>query len=65
MPVSSSPRTFGNMGSPCSLGFTDPESGVSFAFLTNGYPAKGYDYSPAGQRRVATIGDLAFDTFAS
>jgi CubicO group peptidase (beta-lactamase class C family) len=64
VPATGSPRTFGHMGSPCSLGFTDPDSGVSFGFLTNGYPAKGYDYSPPAQRRVATIGDLAFDLFA-
>jgi CubicO group peptidase (beta-lactamase class C family) len=64
VPATGSARTFGHMGSPCSLGFTDPDSGLSFAFLTNGYPAAGYDYSPEGQRRVQTIGDLAFDVLA-
>jgi CubicO group peptidase (beta-lactamase class C family) len=64
VPATGSPRTFGHMGSPCSLGFTDPDSGLSFAFLTNGYPAAGYDYSLPGQRRVQTIGDLAFDVLS-
>jgi CubicO group peptidase (beta-lactamase class C family) len=64
VPVTGSSRTFGHMGSPCSLGFTDPDSGLSFAFLTNGYPPAGYDYSAPGQRRVQTIGDLAFDILA-
>jgi CubicO group peptidase (beta-lactamase class C family) len=61
VPATGSPRTFGHMGSPCSLGYGDPDSGISFAFLTNGYPADGYDYSPLAQRRVTTIGDMAFD----
>ena len=46
-PRTGSPRTFGNGGAPCQLGFMDPETGTSFAFLTNGYPVAGYDYSPA------------------
>ncbi len=43
-------RTFGNGGAPCQLGFIDPEAGTSFAFLTNGYPLVGYDYSPSGHQ---------------
>jgi CubicO group peptidase (beta-lactamase class C family) len=65
VPATGSARTFGHLGSPCSLGFCDPESGLSFAFLTNGYPAKGYDYSPSARRRVQVIGDLAFDVLAN
>jgi CubicO group peptidase (beta-lactamase class C family) len=64
VPATGSPRTFGHMGSPCSLGFADPESGISFSFLTNGYPAEGYDYSPPAERRVQVIGDLAFDVLS-
>src|SRR4029079_7514142 len=36
-PRTGSPRTFGNGGAPCQLAFMDPETGTSFAFLTNGY----------------------------
>ncbi|MDO8390331.1 MAG: serine hydrolase domain-containing protein [Actinomycetota bacterium] len=61
MPRTASPATFGSGGAPCQMGFIDPVSGVSFAFLTNGYPLSGYDYSPAGRNRLITIGDLAGD----
>jgi len=60
-PRTGSPRTFGNGGAPCQLGFMDPDAGVSFAFLTNGYPLAGYDYSIGGQNRVKNIGNLAND----
>jgi hypothetical protein len=39
----------------------DPETGVSFAFLTNGYPLAGYDYTILGQNRVKNIANLAND----
>ena len=65
VPATGSPRTFGHMGSPCSLGFADPDSGISFGFLTNGYPAAGYDYSPPAERRVQVIGDMAFDVLSA
>jgi CubicO group peptidase (beta-lactamase class C family) len=60
-PRTGSPRTFGNGGAPCQLGFMDPETGVSFAFLTNGYPLAGYDYTILGQNRVKNIANLAND----
>jgi CubicO group peptidase (beta-lactamase class C family) len=60
-PRTGSPRTFGNGGAPCQLGFMDPDAGTSFAFLTNGYPLAGYDYSTLGQNRIKNIGNLAND----
>lgn len=60
-PRTGSPRTFGNGGAPCQLAFMDPETGVSFAFLTNGYPMQGYDYSRAGVNRIINIGNLGND----
>ena len=38
----SSPSTFGHGGAALQQAFCDPETGLSFAFLTNGYPASGY-----------------------
>ena len=43
------------------MGFMDPEAGTSFAFLTNGYPMAGYDYTPAGLNRNINIGNLGND----
>lgn len=60
-PRTGSPRTFGNGGAPCQLGFMDPETGTSFAFLTNGYPLSGYDYSRLGENRITNIGGLGND----
>ena len=51
----------GNGGAPCQLGFTDPEAGTSFAFLTNGYPLAGYDYSARGRNLRINIGNLGND----
>jgi hypothetical protein len=39
----------------------DPETGTSFAFLTNGYPMSGYDYSRVGENRIKNIGNLGND----
>jgi hypothetical protein len=39
----------------------DPEAGTSFAFLTNGYPLAGYDYSPRGRNLRINIGNLGND----
>ncbi|WP_405139535.1 serine hydrolase domain-containing protein [Nocardia sp. NBC_01388] len=64
MPSVGSPKTFGNGGAPRQLGFCDPDSGVSFAFLTDGYPASGYDYSPGGTAAMINIGNLAGDLVA-
>jgi CubicO group peptidase (beta-lactamase class C family) len=60
-PRTGSPATFGNGGAPCQLGFMDPEAGTSFAFLTNGYPLAGYDYSPLGNNRRINIANLGND----
>jgi len=63
-PRTGSPRTFGNGGAPCQLAFMDPETGTSFAFLTNGYPLSGYDYTRAGRNRITNIGNLGNDLVA-
>jgi CubicO group peptidase (beta-lactamase class C family) len=60
-PSTGSAATFGNGGAPCQLGFMDPEAGTSFAFLTNGYPLAGYDYSMLGRNRTINIGNLGND----
>jgi CubicO group peptidase (beta-lactamase class C family) len=60
-PRTGSPATFGNGGAPCQLGFMDPDAGTSFAFLTNGYPLAGYDYTPLGNNRRINIGNLGND----
>ena len=60
-PRTGSPRTFGHRGAPNQLGFMDPETGTSFAFLTNGYPLAGYDYSLQGVNAGVNIGNLGND----
>jgi CubicO group peptidase (beta-lactamase class C family) len=64
LPTATSPRTFGHGGAPCQLGFADPDTGLSFAFLTNGYPSTGYEQSRIGQNRIINIGNLAADCFS-
>jgi CubicO group peptidase (beta-lactamase class C family) len=63
-PRTGSPRTFGHTGAPCQLGFMDPETGTSFAYLTNGYPLAGYDYSPQGVNRKINLCNLGNDLIA-
>ncbi len=65
MPATGSDATFGNGGAPCQMGYIDPEAGTSFAFLTNGYPLSGYDYSPSGINRIINIGNLGNDLVAA
>ena len=60
-PRTGSPRTFGNGGAPLQLAFVDPEAGTSFAFLTNGYPLSGYDYSVLGDNARINIANLGND----
>jgi CubicO group peptidase (beta-lactamase class C family) len=60
-PPTASPATFGHGGAPTQMSWCDPESGVSFAFVTNGYPVAGYDRTRAGLNRIAALGALAFD----
>jgi CubicO group peptidase (beta-lactamase class C family) len=61
VPHTGSSATFGNGGAPCQMAFIDPQSGTSFAFLTNGYPISGYDYSRVGINRIVTLADLGND----
>ncbi len=64
LPSTGSPGTFGNGGAPCQLGYMDPETGVSFAFLTNGYPLAGYDYTRLGTNRTINLANLGNDLVA-
>jgi len=61
LPSTGSDATFGNGGAPCQMGYMDPEAGTSFAFLTNGYPISGYDYSRRGTNRITNIANLGND----
>ncbi len=63
-PRTGSERTFGSGGAPCQLAFMDPDAGTSFAFLTNGYPRTGYDYSNLGVNRIINLGNLGNDLIA-
>lgn len=64
LPTATSPRTFGHGGAACQIGFADPDTGLSFAFLTDGYPATGYEQSRQGLNRIINIGNLAADCFS-
>ena len=61
MPATGSPEAFGHGGAPCQQSFCDPVTGVSFAFLTNGYPATGYANDRWGKNLSAVVLDLAGD----
>ena len=63
-PRTGSARTFGHQGAPNQMSFMDPETGTSFAFLTNGYPLSGYDYSLQGVNRTINLGNLGNDLVA-
>ncbi|EKF21187.1 beta-lactamase family protein [Mycolicibacterium hassiacum DSM 44199] len=63
LPTTGSPRTFGHGGAPCQIGFADPDTKLSFAFLTNGYPSTGYEQTRAGRNRITNIANLAADVF--
>ena len=64
LPTATGRRTFGHGGAPCQIGFADPDTGLSFAFLTNGYPATGYEQSRLGLNRIINIANLAADCFS-
>lgn len=64
LPTATGPRTFGHGGAPCQIAFADPDTGLSFAFLTNGYPATGYEQTRQGLNRIINIGNLAADCFS-
>lgn len=59
LPVTGSPRLWGNGGAPAMVGFSDPCTGLSFCWLTNGYPASGYEQGRAGRNRIRLIADVA------
>ena len=61
LPTTGSEATFGNAGAAYQLGFLDPESGISFAMLSNGYPKAGYDLSRRGTALLTNIANLAAD----
>jgi CubicO group peptidase (beta-lactamase class C family) len=61
MPATGSPQTFGHGGAPLQQSFCDPTTGLSFAFLTNGYPATGYAFDRWGKNLSAVVLDLAGD----
>ncbi len=60
-PSTGSEASFGHTGAPCQIGFCDPETGTSFAFLTNGYPLAGYDHSLQGRNRQIVLSNLGND----
>ena len=60
-PSAGSEASFGHTGAPCQIGFMDPETGTSFAFLTNGYPLAGYDHSLQGRNRQIVLSNLGND----
>jgi CubicO group peptidase (beta-lactamase class C family) len=61
LPSVASPRTFGHSGSAYQTAWCDPDSGLSFAMLTNGYPMSGYDYTPRGVALITNVNNLAAD----
>ncbi|MEU9063415.1 hypothetical protein AB0D13_32260 [Streptomyces sp. NPDC048430] len=61
LPSTGSPELFGSAGAAYQLGFMDPRTGVSFAWLSNGYPLAGYDHSPRGTALLTEVADLAAD----
>ncbi|WP_329347693.1 beta-lactamase family protein [Streptomyces sp. NBC_01261] len=61
LPSTGSPLLFGSTGAAYQLGFMDPESGLSFACLSNGYPLAGYDHSRRGTALLTNIANLAAD----
>ncbi|MCH5675583.1 serine hydrolase domain-containing protein [Streptomyces gilvus] len=61
LPSTGSPALYGNAGAAYQLGFMDPETGVSFAWLSNGYPLAGYDLSRRGEALLTNVANLAAD----
>jgi len=60
-PPTTSASTWGHSGAPSSVLWHDPESALSFAYFTNGYPPEGYDASREGRDRATVLGTLAGD----
>jgi CubicO group peptidase (beta-lactamase class C family) len=63
-PRAGSPRTFGMGGAPFQLAYCDPDAGTSFAYLTNGYPMSGYDYTTRGLNTKINLSNLGNDLVA-
>ncbi|MWA00903.1 serine hydrolase [Actinomadura sp. LD22] len=61
LPATGSAALYGNSGAAYQLAFMDPESGLSFAWLCNGYPLSGYDQTSWGTALLAGVADLAAD----
>ncbi len=61
LPSTGSPALYGNSGSAYQLAFMDPETGLSFAWLCNGYPLTGYDLSRRGTSLLTNVANLAAD----
>ncbi|KRD03948.1 serine hydrolase [Streptomyces sp. Root264] len=61
LPSTGSSALFGSAGAAYQLGFMDPQTGLSFACLSNGYPLAGYDHSPRGTALLTNIANLAAD----
>jgi len=64
LPSIASPRTFGHSGAAYQMAWCDPDSGVSFCLLSNGYPMSGYDHSPRGVALITNVNNLAADILA-
>ncbi|GAB2967314.1 serine hydrolase domain-containing protein [Streptomyces pseudoechinosporeus] len=64
LPSTGSPLLFGSAGAAYQLGFMDPETGLSFVLLSNGYPLAGYDHSRRGTALLTNIANLAADLVA-
>ncbi|WP_433472268.1 serine hydrolase domain-containing protein [Spirillospora sp. CA-142024] len=61
LPSTGSPALYGNSGAAYQLAFMDPETGLSFAWLCNGYPLAGYDLSRRGSALLTNVANLAAD----
>jgi CubicO group peptidase (beta-lactamase class C family) len=59
LPVTGTESLWGNGGAPAMVGFSDPGTGLSFCWLTNGYPPSGYEQERAGRNRIRLIADVA------
>lgn len=61
LPSTGSAALFGNSGAAAQTAFMDPETGLSFAWLCNGYPLAGYDRSRRGTALLTNVANLAAD----
>ena len=61
LPSTGSAALYGNSGAAYQLAFMDPETGLSFAWLCNGYPLAGYDLTRRGTALLTNVANLAAD----